>query len=107
MAVHLDYSIVYLDLVAQVGRASLADALHEDPGQLLCEGIVKCLNKRTFGTLGVLVSKEERKTLRKVTVECKQGNSGSHLTSYASEQLLVLASQSPELTVNNEFILQD
>lgn len=36
MAVHLYYSIVYLDLVAQVCRAALADALHEDARQLLC-----------------------------------------------------------------------
>lgn len=36
MAVHLYYSIVYLDLVAQVCRTALADALHEDARQLLC-----------------------------------------------------------------------
>lgn len=36
MAVHLHYSIVYLNLVAQVCRASLADALHENARQLFC-----------------------------------------------------------------------
>lgn len=37
VSVHLHYSIVYLDLIAEIGRAALADALNEDPGEFLCE----------------------------------------------------------------------
>lgn len=43
MAVYLDYSIVYLNLVAQIGSAALADALHENARQLLYN--------RTVGTI--------------------------------------------------------
>lgn len=37
VSVYLHYSIVYLDLIAEIGRAALADALNENPGELLCE----------------------------------------------------------------------
>lgn len=37
MPVDLHYSIINLDLIAQVGRATLANALNEDPRELLCK----------------------------------------------------------------------
>lgn len=55
MAVHLHYSIVYLNLVAQVCRASLADALHENARQLFCNQDQTCIKKYYISIVKLMI----------------------------------------------------